>query len=250
MLDLQAELANQNLTIASLREGNDKHLNALALRLGEIQARALRLEALGERLTIIGKLDDGEFDFRRMPALGGPMELVDSNELGRIDLDFEIFKLEQRVAKQSRQLSVLETLIANRELEKALEPAGRPVDKGWFSSAYGPRADPFTAQPAMHYGIDFSGARNSNILAVAGGVVTWSGVRDGYGRTIDIDHGNGYMTRYAHNESNSVEVGDRVRAGDAIAMMGSSVPLRNHGYVRECPGGLRIRARGPPDRCE
>ena len=219
---LQTELASQNLTIASLRKGNDEHLNALALRLGEIQARALRLEALGERLTIIGKLDDGEFDFRSMPALGGPMEPIDSKQLGRIDLDLETFKLEQRMVKQSRQLTVLETLIANRELDKALEPAGRPVKKGWLSSPYGKRADPFTALPAMHYGIDFSGARNSDILAVAGGVVTWSAVRAGYGRTVDIDHGNGYMTRYAHNEFNSVAVGDRVRAGDSIALMGSS----------------------------
>jgi murein DD-endopeptidase MepM/ murein hydrolase activator NlpD len=219
---LQAELAEQNETIASLRQGNDKHMNALALRLGEIQARALRLEALGERLTIIGQLDDGEFDFRATPALGGPEEVADVDQLGRIDLDYETLKLERRIGSQARQLSVLETLIANRELDKALEPTGRPVEKGWLSSGYGKRADPFTAQPAMHYGIDFSGARNSSILAVAGGVVTWSGVRDGYGRTVDIDHGNGYMTRYAHNEVNQVQVGDRVRAGDAIALMGSS----------------------------
>ena len=222
LLALRTELAEQNLTIANLRAGNDKHMNAFAQRLGELQARALRLEALGERMTVIGQLDDGEFDFRSIPALGGPIEAVDANDLGRIDLELETYRLEQRIANQSRQLSVLETLIANRELEKALEPAGRPVTKGWLSSGYGKRTDPFTAQPAMHYGIDFSGARNSNILAVAGGVVTWSGVRDGYGRTIDIDHGNGYMTRYAHNETNSVDVGDRVRAGDPIALMGSS----------------------------
>jgi murein DD-endopeptidase MepM/ murein hydrolase activator NlpD len=219
---LKLELTQQNLTIANLLEGNENHMNALALRLGEIQARALRLEALGERLTLIGQLDEGEFDFRNAPAVGGPIELADSNDLGRIDLELETAKLGRRIANQTVQLSVLETLIANRELDRALEPAGRPVNKGWLSSGYGKRADPFTAQPAMHYGIDFSGARNSNILAVAGGVVTWSGVRNGYGRTVDIDHGNGYMTRYAHNETNAVSVGDRVTAGDAIALMGSS----------------------------
>jgi murein DD-endopeptidase MepM/ murein hydrolase activator NlpD len=219
---MQQDLDAQSELIESLRNRNEQHLNALALRLGEVQARATRLETLGQRLTQLGQLDDGEFDFREPPAFGGPLEQDSISGLGRVDVERDLLALEQRLRHQNDQLSVLENLISNRELERGLEPAGRPIEKGWLSSGYGKRADPFTAQPAMHYGIDFSGPRQSNILAVAGGVVTWSGQRPGYGQVVDIDHGNGYMTRYAHNEKNLVSVGTRVRAGDTIALMGST----------------------------
>lgn len=97
-----------------------------------------------------------------------------------------------------------------------------PVLGGWVSSGYGQRPDPFTGEPAPHRGLDFAGLDNSAILAAGPGVVTWSGRRDGYGNLIEIDHGNGWVTRYGHNASNLVAVGDYVRPGQTIALMGAT----------------------------
>jgi murein DD-endopeptidase MepM/ murein hydrolase activator NlpD len=98
----------------------------------------------------------------------------------------------------------------------------RPVWGGWISSHYGQRTDPFTGRPAIHRGLDFAGLDNSAILAVAPGVVTWSGRQRGYGNLIEIDHGHGWITRYGHNAANLVAVGDYVKPGQTIALMGST----------------------------
>jgi len=98
----------------------------------------------------------------------------------------------------------------------------RPVAGGWVSSHYGQRLDPFTGRPAVHRGLDFAGLDNSAILAVAPGVVTWSGRQRGYGNLIEIDHGNGWVTRYGHNAFNLVTPGDYVKPGQTIGLMGST----------------------------
>lgn len=219
---LQTTLNLQAQEVAQLKESNARELNAFALHMGALQARSARLEAFGTRLSQLGNLEDGEFDFSSAPAFGGPEEPLHSSEIARIDLQGELLSLESRLDSQFVQLGLIEELVSGRELESAMQPAGRPVAKGWLSSGYGKRTDPFTAKPAMHYGIDFSGQPGSDVLAVADGVVIWSGKRAGYGNVVDIDHGNGYVTRYAHNKENSVSVGDRVRAGETIALMGSS----------------------------
>ena len=112
--------------------------------------------------------------------------------------------------------------MVNRQLEDDLTPTGWPVRKGWISSRYGDRTDPFTGERAHHSGLDFVGKRGSDVLSVAGGVVVWAGKDSGYGNMIEIDHGNGYRTRYAHNDSLLVQPGDPVRAGQLIARMGST----------------------------
>lgn len=106
--------------------------------------------------------------------------------------------------------------------EQFADRLARPVVGGWVSSHYGKRADPFTGDPAMHRGLDFAGPVNSVILAVAPGVVTWSGPLRGYGNLIEIDHGNGWVTRYGHNASNYVSLGDYVKPGQTIALMGAT----------------------------
>lgn len=222
LADLRMEIESQATQISTLNQNNERQLNAFALRMGHLQARSARLEALGQRLTQIGQLDDGEFDFGSPPAFGGPEEPLRSDDIARVDLNAELLGLEAHVDRQFRQLGLIENMIAGRELDESLQPAGRPVAKGWLSSGYGQRADPFTSKPAMHYGVDFSGPAGSEVLAVADGVVTWSGRRAGYGNVIDVDHGNGYVTRYAHNQKNLVKVGDRVRANEMIAEMGAS----------------------------
>ena len=117
---------------------------------------------------------------------------------------------------------MLESVLFDRVVDQGLMPAGIPVRAGYQSSAFGYRADPFTGRPDFHPGVDFNGARGSDVIAVAGGVVSFNGRKPGYGNLVEIDHGNGYMTRYAHNDSNGVEVGDPVRAGDVIAKMGAT----------------------------
>ena len=187
-----------------------------------MQAQTTRLNALGQRLTKLGKLDDGEFDFSEAPAVGGPETAAELN--GFVDTDFESFvaEMEESMARKGEQLRLLETLLIDRDMDASLQPKGMPVRAGYVSSHYGKRPDPFTGRADWHPGVDFNGPRGTEILAVASGVVTWSGNRPGYGRTVEIDHGNGYMTRYAHNSENLVEVGKRVKAGQVIAKMGSS----------------------------
>lgn len=217
---MNAEVLAQRDELTLLQRDARNQMDALAIKLGELEARATRLDALGNRLTDLGQLADGEFDFNSPPAIGGPVELASPADA--VDLDVDINSLAARLEDRSRQLELLEELLQHRKLDDRSQPAGRPVRNGWMSSRFGPRTDPFTGHQSMHSGVDFSGASGSDILAVADGVVTWSGKRYGYGFMVEIDHGNGYTTRYAHNKENLVEVGQKVSAGDHIAAMGSS----------------------------
>ncbi len=221
---LKQELAGYQATVAELRENARENLDALALRVGELNASVIRLNALGRRLTDMADLDDGEFDFDHAPALGGGPELpAYAGVTGRVtDLVREIESLDDALYAQQQQLAVLEGLMLNRKLRAKVFPHGRPIRSGWMSSAFGKRTDPFTGKAGWHRGVDFAGKRGSEIVAVADGVVTWSGDRYGYGKMVEIRHGNGYVTRYAHNEENLVAVGDHVQQGQTIARMGSS----------------------------
>lgn len=199
-----------------------RDMNALALRIGRIQAETTRLNALGGRLAKLGKLDDGEFNFGSDPDLGGPEHGGLMMTSAPAQISTEIGRLERQLASQSRQLSVLEELLSDRELDASLMPSGTPVRSGYVSSRYGYRSDPISGAPDFHAGIDFDGDYGTEILAVGSGVVSFSGVKPGYGKTVEIDHGNGYVTRYAHNSKNLVAVGDPVRDGDIIGKVGST----------------------------
>lgn len=131
-------------------------------------------------------------------------------------------ELALQVENRSDQLTVLERLLTSRRVSEEQRPEGRPVESGWLSSYFGKRTDPFSGKQSFHAGIDFAGNEGSNVLAVASGVVTWSGKRYGYGKMVEISHGNGLVTRYAHNSENLVEVGDTVKKGQTIALMGRS----------------------------
>jgi murein DD-endopeptidase MepM/ murein hydrolase activator NlpD len=219
---LRTALESQQVELATVNEGVDRELNALALRLGELQAQSNRLNALGERLVRIGQIDDGEFDFSDLPALGGPEAGEPGGEVYDQDIRASLDSFAARLAEQSQQLGVLESLLVQRDVEANLLPAGRPVRSGYASSSFGMRADPFSGRREFHRGIDFNGERGADVLAVADGVVSFSGRHPSYGNMVDIDHGNGYMTRYAHNHANKVEPGQRVRAGEVIGAMGST----------------------------
>ena len=217
------ELKSQQDNIASIRQQNEDTLDALAIRIAQMNARVIRLDALGRRLTEMADIDDGEFDFDSEPAVGGPEEPVAAGSNVAIpDVVDAMTSLDDQLADREAQLWVLENVLMNENLKERVYPQGRPVNAGWLSSYFGKRTDPFTGKPANHTGIDFAGKMGADISAVADGVVTWSGDRYGYGVMVEINHGNGYATRYAHNSENLVEVGDEVRKGQIIAQMGQS----------------------------
>lgn len=219
----KTQLQRQQDLLASTREALQQNVDALALRLGQMNAHVVRLDALGARLTQMAGLSDGEFDFTKVPSLGGPEELVsggDGNRLGNLVEGLDLLDLQ--LTDRDRQLGVLEDLLLNRKLADEVHPEGRPVKSGYISSGFGQRSDPFTGRLANHKGIDFAGREGSEVIAVASGVVTWAGDRYGYGNMVELNHGNGYVTRYAHNSETLVNVGDTVKRGDVIARMGDT----------------------------
>lgn len=218
------ELDGQKKRVVKALLNAEDQLNAIKVRMAEMEARLVRLDALGERLTEAEKLEDGEFDFSERPAVGGPVGGPEENGLGEIvlpprfmtDLDELITDIEER----EYQLGVLASLLANRKLEKDSFVAGMPVDKGWVSSRFGRRSDPFTGRLNWHKGVDVAATDGTDILAVGAGVVTWAGHRNGYGLLVEVNHGSGYATRYAHAKSVIVRVGDLVKKGQKVAVVG------------------------------
>ncbi len=223
-LALQMELEAQRLRIEEATRTAEENMDALALRLGKLQAHVMRLDALGQRLTTMAKLDKGEFDFDSPPAQGGPEESRDGNAGPMAVPDFlkALEDLSEQLEDRSQQLAVLEEMMMNRKLDEEVVPAGRPITRGWLSSYFGMRTDPFTGRRAHHAGIDFAGKLGSDIVAVAAGVVTYAGKRSGYGNLVEINHGKGYATRYGHTKEILVEVGQTVKKGQVIARMGST----------------------------
>lgn len=218
----QQSLEEQKAEIAEARREAQERLTALTLRMAELQARLVRLDALGERLTTIAKLDKGEFDFSQPPALGGPETASIGEAYQAPDFLDMMDRLADQVYDREVQLATLEALLATQKIQSDIFLAGRPITKGWMSSRFGRRTDPFSGRMSWHNGVDFAGQRGSDIIAVAAGVVTWSADRYGYGLMVEINHGGGFTTRYAHNEENLVQVGDVVQKGQVIARMGSS----------------------------
>jgi len=215
---IQQEIKLQRDLISQTRFNARADLDALAARLGEVQAHAMRLNALGQKLVTIAKLDRGEFNFEESPGIGGP------EEIGLQELDFgsEIDEVILELEDREQQLGVLENILMSSHMQEEVLPEGRPIKRGWISSYYGTRTNPFTGKLQFHKGMDFAAKSGSDVLAVAGGVITWSSKRYGYGNLVEINHGNGFMTRYGHNEKNLVEVGDTVKKGQLISLMGST----------------------------
>ena len=219
--DLRANLASEREQLADLDKDSQRNLDALAMQLGQLQAQATRLNALGDRLTQVGKLEDGEFDFGSDPALGGPEEPV-TGTAAPLPISSGIENLRAEFDRQEAQLGVLENLLLDRKVDNALLPSGMPVASGYIASGYGERSDPINGHQAIHLGLDFDAPIGTPVLAVAEGVVSFVGVKPGYGNVVEIDHGRGLKTRYAHLSSIAVRPGQRVGIGQRIAGMGST----------------------------
>jgi len=214
-------LQDQDREIRIASEEARNNLEASALRLAQLQARIVRLDALGDRLTSISNLDEGEFDFSAAPALGGPqsedeLDVTPENYLEQLD------RLSADIANREQQLGVLETLLVDRKIQRDVFLAGRPVNKGWLSSRFGKRIDPITGKQAWHNGVDFAGKEGAEVITVAAGVVVYAAPRNGYGKMVEVNHGGGFSTRYGHHKELKVKVGDIVKKGQTIGLMGSS----------------------------
>lgn len=224
--DLQETWTNsldeQQQAVELAKRESEQKVAALTLRVAQLQARLVRLDALGERLTSMAKLDNGEFDFTQAPAVGGPQILEEEQLYASPSFIDALDALNDQILDREQQLGTLEALLANRKLEDDVFLAGRPIKKGWMSSRYGRRTDPFTGGADWHAGVDFAAKEDSDVIAVASGVVTWSGERYQYGTMVEINHGNGFITRYGHCKEGLVKSGDIVKKGQIIALVGST----------------------------
>ena len=215
-------LADQKSEIVEMRARVQDRVDAIARRLGQLDAHIIRIDALGKRLTTMANVDRRQFNFDDEPTVAtaaagsGPA----SSEIP--DLSSQLMQLEQRVDLRDAQLSALENVIVARKISDSVRPEGKPVGVGPITSYFGERSDPFTGEDGFHKGLDFGGTAGEPVMAVAAGVVTWAGERSGYGTLIEINHGNGYVTRYAHNQTALVKVGETVTRGEQIALMGST----------------------------
>lgn len=192
-------------------------LELLSTQVGQLMADVTRLNALGQRLVSIAKLDPEEFDFTTMPGLGDESYGTES----LLNLTHELGELGKR---RIVQLTTLADLIYQRtgEHERSLTGKGWPVKRGWVSSNYGHRIDPINGRRRFHAGIDIAAPKGDPLFALAGGVVTWAGTRAGYGNLIEIDHGDDLKTRYGHVQKVKVELGQIVRKGQQIAEVGQT----------------------------
>lgn len=220
--DWGQQLDAQQSEIEQLTEDTQTIINGLTRRHGELQARLLRMESVGGRLLGVTGLQS-DADFAQPPALGGPefvgMETALAVPPHLLQLTDDLYG---RVMEQQRRFTLLESWVDRQDHEQKRQPEGRPIVKGWVSSNYGLRVDPIHGRLADHKGVDFASHKGAPILAVASGIVTYAGQRSGYGRLVEVDHGDGLVTRYGHSEKLLVEKGQVVSKGDTIATVGDT----------------------------
>lgn len=214
------ELAAQRTAVAEAKRNAEAHLNALAQRLGQMQAQMMRLNALGSRLTRMAGLDAREFNFAVEAAMGGPERNAAASNPPELTSSLDY--LAREIERQQERLSALENLLLDRKLSAAVTPSGWPVQGGWISSGFGARADPFNGHQSYHEGVDIASSLGSPVLAMGDGVVTHSGEKSGYGLLVEVTHESGLITRYAHASAVLVRVGDRVQKGQPVAQVGTT----------------------------
>jgi murein DD-endopeptidase MepM/ murein hydrolase activator NlpD len=208
--------------LGQLRQKVQDRIDAMSVRVGELNAHVIRLDALGKRLTQMANINNSELNFDTAPAVGGPEEATVGASAEIPDLTKMMNDMQQRLERRDSQLLALENVILSRSLNEAIRPEGRPVMAGYISSYFGGRQDPFDGHEAWHRGVDFAGSAGEQVMAVAAGVVVRAEPASGYGNLVEINHGNGYVTRYGHNQRVLVAVGDTVVRGQPIALMGST----------------------------
>lgn len=216
----QREISSNRKFLRTLRTDFDADLATLSSKVGSLQAHIVRLDALAERVIGVAQLDSMEFRLAESPAIGGPESKPDNPKW--VALLDNLESLNDEIELREERLDALNVLLMDRKLKDSMHPEGDPVSEGWISSRFGYRTDPVSGSREFHGGIDFAGREGINVSAVGGGIITWSGKRWGYGNLVEISHGNGYVTRYAHNKKNLVKIGEKVAKNQTIALLGST----------------------------
>lgn len=222
VLSFRSELQRQKSDVDNTLKVYRENMNALAIKVAQMQAQDLRMRALVKRVASSANLDYKEFKLDQPPAQGGPLTSEKQSQLEYEDLLTQLELLAKQLDNRESQLEILEDFILSNRMRNQVFPSGWPIQKGWISSYFGMRTDPFTGKRARHEGIDFAGNEDSPVVAVASGVIVFAGRKHGYGHVVEVNHGNGYLTRYAHNNANIVKTGEKVTKGQVLARMGSS----------------------------
>lgn len=215
-------LIEQKDKLEKSRKQGEGQVAALTAKVAELQARLIRLDAIGERLTKVAKLDKGEFDFSQPPGIGGPLNIIQEGTLDTENFLLTIDKLSLHVQNREQQFRALDSILISRSFETEALFDNLPIENGYLSSNFGYRSDPFNGKREFHSGMDFTAPAGTPIKAVAPGVVTSSLLTSDYGNFIEINHGDNFETRYAHSKANLVKVGDVVKKGQVIALVGST----------------------------
>jgi murein DD-endopeptidase MepM/ murein hydrolase activator NlpD len=228
-VDLKIPMVNQMVLAAQQgesersREFMQQNLNAMAVKIGEMQAQLSRLDALGERLSTMAGIRPGEFRFSETPGLGGAQSAtMPPQNLTLAQFNDKVASLSLQMENRSDMLGVLEAQLFEQAVKKKAMPTMMPVSSPYNASSFGFRIDPFTGMQAMHEGIDFITDVGTPVVAAAGGVVQFAGFHPQYGNVIDIDHGNDLVTRYAHLSKVLVKEGDVLQRGRHIGDSGTT----------------------------
>jgi septal ring factor EnvC (AmiA/AmiB activator) len=219
---VQTGLKQQAKEVYRLKTSTEQRMTGVMLKLADMQSQIQRLDALGSRLVDQANLNPDEFSFNQMPNMGGPLDGLYVDIQVKDEFLFKMDGMLEKIQNKTQELFALESIMLSHHIEKESRLEGKPILNGWLSSYYGIRKDPFTGLPAMHKGLDFAGKEGEPVVATGAGIITWSGSRYGYGELVEIDHGDGLVTRYGHNKELNVIIGDVVNKGQTIAIMGNT----------------------------
>ena len=218
---MKHELSIQQAELRKIEENANRRNLAISAELAGMQSSLWEIEAVASSLSDMTDLPQEEFNFDPAVSQGGSSQ-GPARKVDWPDLESQLRQLQLKVERRKKDLRVLDDIVKEKKSKDDSVLRGKPVKKGWYSSAFGRRMDPITGRPAWHAGVDFAGRLGSDVIAVASGVVVYSGRKDGYGNLVEIDHGNGVTTRYGHHDQLKVQVGDFVKQGDVIGLMGNS----------------------------
>ena len=218
---MKDELSIQQAELREIEKNANMRNFAISAELAGMQSSIWEIEAIANSLSTLAELPQEEFNFDPAVSQGGASQ-EPARKLDWPDLEAQLRQLQLKLERRQKELRVLDDIVKEKKSEKDSVLRGKPVKQGWYSSAFGRRMDPITGRPAWHAGVDFAGKLGSDVIAVASGVVVYSGRKDGYGNLVEIDHGDGVATRYGHHDELKVEVGDFVKRGDVIGLMGNS----------------------------
>jgi len=219
---MAAQVSAQEQQKRKTEEFLRENLNAMAIKLGQMQAQLMRLDALGERLAALAGLKPGEFRFSETPGRGGPFSSVPPKDLSMAEFNRQLEQTSRQMENRTDSLGILESQLFDAQVKKKLMPTIPPVDGSWSASSFGWRIDPFNGMLALHEGVDFVVDEGTAVFAAAGGVVRFAGSNGPYGNMVEIDHGNDFITRYAHCSRVLVALGEVVQRGSKIAESGST----------------------------